>query len=95
MGTGEDKVSFQKAMERLNKKLVEEVGTSRTQDRPINIVQNRMEKALGDLKTKKEVQKNKEMLQEKKDNLMEKLKGNKDKLEKFTNRYLKDLEVII
>ena len=28
-------------------------------------------------------------------NLMEKLKGNKDKLEKFTNRYLKDLEVII
>ena len=23
------------------------------------------------------------------------LKGNKDKLEKFTNRYLKDLEVII
>ena len=75
MGTGEDKVSFQKAMERLNKKLVEEVGTSRTQDRPINIIQNRMEKVSSDLKTKKEVQKNKEMLQEKKDNLMEKLKN--------------------
>ena len=79
MGTGEDKVSFQKAMERLNKKLVEEVGTSRTQDRPINIVQNRIEKVSGDLKTKKEVQKNKEMLQEKKDNLMEKLKCEEEK----------------
>ena len=29
------------------------------------------------------------------DGIGKKLKGNKDKLEKFTNRYLKDLEVII
>lgn len=98
MGTGEDKVSFQKAMERLNKKLVEEVGTSRTQDRPINIVQNRMEKVSGDLKTKKEVQKNKEMLQEKKDNLMEKLKceeeknNNLNKLNLLFNKFSIELE---
>lgn len=98
MGTGEDKVSFQKAMERLNKKLVEEVGTSRTQDRPINIVQNRMEKVSSDLKTKKEVQKNKEMLQEKKDNLMEKLKceeeknNNLNKLNLLFNKFSIELE---
>lgn len=98
MGTGEDKVSFQKAMERLNKKLVEEVGTSRTQDRPINIVQNRMEKVSNDLKTKKEVQKNKEMLQEKKDNLMEKLKceeeknNNLNKLNLLFNKFSIELE---
>ena len=98
MGTGEDKVSFQKAMERLNKKLVEEVGTSRTQDRPINIVQNRIEKVSGDLKTKKEVQKNKEMLQEKKDNLMEKLKceeeknNNLNKLNLLFNKFSIELE---
>ena len=98
MGTGEDKVSFQKAMERLNKKLVEEVGTSRTQDRPINIIQNRMEKVSSDLKTKKEVQKNKEMLQEKKDNLMEKLKceeeknNNLNKLNLLFNKFSIELE---
>lgn len=98
MGTGEDKVSFQKAMERLNKKLVEEVGTSRTQDRPINIVQNRMEKVSSDLKTKKEVKKNKEMLQEKKDNLMEKLKceeeknNNLNKLNLLFNKFSIELE---
>ena len=98
MGTGEDKVSFQKAMERLNKKLVEEVGTSRTQDRPINIVQNRMEKVASDLKTKKEVQTNKEMLQEKKDNLMEKLKceeeknNNLNKLNLLFNKFSIELE---
>ena len=31
----------------------------------------------------------------KRNGIDKKLKGNKDKLEKFTNRYLKDLEVII
>ena len=41
-GTGDDKVSFQKAIERLNKKQVEEVGTSRTQDRPLNVLKKRM-----------------------------------------------------
>lgn len=98
MGTGEDKVSFQKAIEKLNKKLVEEVGTSRTQDRPINIVQNRMEKVSSDLKTKKEMQKNKEMLQEKKDNLMEKLKceeeknNNLNKLNLLFNKFSIELE---
>lgn len=79
MGTGEDKVSFQKAIDRLNKKLVEEVGTSRTQDRPINIVQNKIEKTVNDLKTKKEIIKNKEILQEKNDSLMQKLTNEEEK----------------
>ena len=79
MGTGEDKVSFQKAIDRLNKKLVEEVGTSRTQDRPINIVQNKIEKTVNDLKTKKEIIKNKEILQEKNDTLMQKLTNEEEK----------------
>lgn len=79
MGTGEDKVSFQKAIDRLNKKLVEEVGTSRTQDRPINIVQNKIEKTVNDLKTKKVIIKNKEILQEKNDSLMQKLTNEEEK----------------
>ncbi len=41
-GTGDDKISFKKAIEKLNKRQIEEVGTSRSQDRPINLIQKRM-----------------------------------------------------
>lgn len=98
MGTGEDKVSFQKAIEKLNKKLVEEVGTSRTQDRPLNVVQNKIEKVSNDLKTKKEILKNKKILQEKNDNLMQKLKNeekknnNLNKLNLLFNKFSIELE---
>ena len=38
--TGEDNLSFQKIMNKLNKRQMEEIGTSRSQDRPINIITN-------------------------------------------------------
>ena len=41
--TGEDNVSFQKIMTKLNKKQMEEIGTQRSQDRPINVITKRME----------------------------------------------------
>lgn len=37
-GTGDDNISYKKAMDKLNKKQSEEIGTSRTQGKPINIV---------------------------------------------------------
>ena len=58
-GTGDDKVSYQKAIDRLNKKLIEEVGTARTQDRPLNVIQNRLTILSNDMKTRKETTKNK------------------------------------
>ena len=39
-GTGDDNVSYKKAMEKINKKQVEEIGTIRTTGRPINIVKD-------------------------------------------------------
>ncbi len=41
--TGEDNLSFQKTIAKLNKKQIEEIGTNRTQDRPINIIEKRMQ----------------------------------------------------
>lgn len=52
-GTGDDKISYKKLMERLNKKQLEEIGTQRTQEKPINIVEKKMkdiEKLLMELK---------------------------------------------
>lgn len=37
-GTGDDSVSYKKAMEKINKKQVEEIGTARSQGRPMNII---------------------------------------------------------
>ena len=51
MGTGDDSVSYKKAIDNLNKRQVEEIGNNRTQDRPINIVQNEMKKVSDDIKT--------------------------------------------
>lgn len=43
-GTGDDNISYKKAMEKLNKKQTEEIGTSRTQGKPINIVTQNLSK---------------------------------------------------
>lgn len=48
-GTGEDNVSYKKAMDKLYKKQLDEIGTYRSQGKPINIAQNK----LNDLKNKK------------------------------------------
>jgi len=41
--TGEDNLSFQKIISKLNKKQIEEIGTTRTVDRPINVVIKRLQ----------------------------------------------------
>ena len=48
-GTGEDNVSYKKAMDKLYKKQLDEVGTYRSTGKPINIAQSK----LNDLKNKK------------------------------------------
>lgn len=97
-GTGEDKVSYQKAIERLNKRLVEEVGTSRTQDRPINIVENAIARVKEDLKTKKDLTDTKQKLEEEKIIYEAKLKNEEEqnntlcKLNMLTNKYEVEME---
>ncbi len=49
-GTGQDNVSYKKAVDKLYKKQLDEVGTYRSQGKPINIAQNK----LNDLKNKKQ-----------------------------------------
>ena len=49
-GTGEDNVSYKKAMDKLYKKQLDEVGTYRSTGKPINIAQGK----LNDLKNKKQ-----------------------------------------
>lgn len=58
-GTGEDNVSYKKAIEKINKRQVEEIGTSRTQGRPINIVKDqkyKLQDEIGELEEYKDKQ---------------------------------------
>ena len=41
--TGDDNISYKKAIDKLNKKQLEEIGTTRSQGKPINIVMNEIE----------------------------------------------------
>ena len=43
ISTGNDNISYKKVIEKLNKKLIEEVGTERTTERPINIIEEKIE----------------------------------------------------
>ena len=97
-GTGEDKVSFQKAIDKLNKRMIEEVGTNRTQDRPLNVIQTKMKMLLNDLKTKKQTEEQKQILIKDKKELKQKLEQEKQKndnlnrLNLLLNKYQIELE---
>lgn len=70
-GTGDDSVSYKKALEKINKKQVEEIGTTRSQGRPINVVKEekfKLQDEIGELEgfkqRKQEIEKEKEEKQE-------------------------------
>lgn len=89
-GTGEDNVSYKKAMEKINKRQVEEIGTLRSQGRPINIVKEekfKLQDEIGELEEYKEKQYE---IEELKQDLEEKIKQNEEKLKLI--KELKNLE---
>lgn len=87
--SGNENISYKKAIEKLNRDLIENIGTERTTGRPINIVQERLErikekkKNLGDKEERK-----KDIITEKY-NLNEAINKNQEKL-----NILKDIKVI-
>lgn len=50
VSTGDDQISFQKSMEKLNKMQNEMVGTQRTKQKPINVVSNNIQKLVEEKK---------------------------------------------
>ncbi|MCI8362313.1 MAG: AAA family ATPase [Clostridia bacterium] len=94
-GTGEDNVSYKKAMEKINKRQIEEIGTLRSQGRPINIVkeeQFKLQDSIGELEEYKEKQYE---IEELKQQLEEKIKQDEEKLKLIKElKALEDTEKI-
>ena len=59
LGTGEDNISYKKAVDNLNKMQLEKIGTERSREKPINIIQKKIEentKKINELKEYKNMQ---------------------------------------
>ena len=97
VGTGDDNVSYKRAIDRINRRLLDEIGTQRSREKPINIITKKIE----DLEQKKqelekyedikyEIEENKNKLEEEisdlnnKNNLLKEIKiiNEKEKIEK-------------
>jgi len=72
-GTGDDNISFQKVLDKLNKRQVDEIGTERTQGKPINVVKDKMKNIELVIKDMKRYQDSKENLEAKKEILEKKV----------------------
>ena len=89
MGTGEDSTSYKKVLDRLNKKQIEEVGTSRTQDRPINLVNIKLKNNEFDKKAILAELESKTINKEDKNNLQQKILN-----EEIKNRAIREINFL-
>ena len=80
-GTGEDNVSYKKALEKLNKKQIEEIGTLRTTGRPMNVVKENQFKLQDEIGELEEYKQEKYNIEERKNNLNKKIQENQQELE--------------
>lgn len=80
-GTGDSNLSYNKAKDKLSKKQLEEIGTERTQGKPINIVKNRI-KYISEMLEKLNLYKQeKVVIEQKKADLENKIQGQEQRKE--------------
>ena len=89
VGTGEDNVSYKRAIDRINRRQLEEIGTERSREKPINLISKKIE----ELRQEKEfLEKYKEMQYE----LEEEKNAKEEKINKLENEneILKEIKLI-
>ena len=89
LGTGEDNISYKKAIEKINKKQLEEVGTERSKEKPINIIEKNIEKNTEKINELKKYENIQYEIEEEKKEIKNKILKNKIK-----NNLLKEIKKI-
>ena len=64
-GTGDDNLSYKKVIDKLNKMQIEEIGSERSQNRPINIIDDRIKNIELVIKELRHIKKTKNLLMQK------------------------------
>ena len=83
--SGAEDVSYKKAMSNINSRLLSEVGTSNSKERPINIAMDNVKKYTFDLTTKNSIKTNRYEIEEKINNYNEELEEENKKEELFND----------
>ena len=90
VGTGEDNVSYQRAIDRINRRQLNEIGTERSREKPINKLMDEIEKLENE---KQELGRYEDLKYQMEENKIE-LNTQIEKLEN-ENNYLKELKLLI
>ena len=90
VGTGEDNVSYQRAINRINKRQLDEIGTNRSKEKPINIVNNNIENLELEKNNLKNYQDKKYEIAEEENSLIK----IQDELEN-QNNYLREIRLLL
>lgn len=88
-GTGDDNISYKKAIDKLNKKQLDEIGTDRSQGKPINLSINKINEYENEIKELEDYKQKQYIIE----NEINKLNNEIEK-EKLKEKYLKELKEI-
>ena len=74
VGTGEDNVSYKRALDRINRRQLDEIGTAKSREKPINILERNIERLEEEKQNLSKYQDFKYEIEENKNNLKEEIK---------------------
>ena len=83
--SGDDNISYQKIINKLNKKQLDEIGTNRTIEKPINIIENKLNKIKIEKNNIKNIDEEKNIIEKNKSDLNNKIKNDELKIELIKN----------
>ena len=86
--TGEDNISYKKAVDKINKMQLDKIGTERSREKPINIIQKNIYNIQEKINELKKYENNQYEIEEEKNNLKNNLKNRKIK-----NELLKEIKI--
>ena len=89
VGTGEDNVSYKRAIDRLNRRQLNEIGTERSREKPINIIEQEIENLENEKQELEKYQNIKYEIEENKNNLNDEIKNLENE-----NNFLKEIKLL-
>ena len=89
VGTGEDNVSYKRALDRINRRQLDEIGTAKSREKPINILERNIERLEEEKQNLSKYQDFKYEIEENKNSLKEEIKEIDDE-----NNFVKEIKTI-
>ena len=89
VGTGDDNVSYKRAMDRIDRRRLDEIGTERSRERPINIVSKRIEELQTEKQELEEFENIKYKIEENKNDLKKEIENLENK-----NQFLQEIKLV-